>query len=172
MEGALKYINRVLRRKAVVFLLSDFYLPQIVIPAKAGPPNNRRARPLALWRTGIHPDGSPLTPAGMTSSAEKLLAVTAKRHDLVALQIKDPREETLPDVGLIEWREAESGETLCVDSSDREVRRQFAAQSIARQRNLEALLSRHGIDHIILRTDRSFVIPLLQFFQSRVKRFR
>ena len=68
--------------------------------------------------------------------------------------------------------DTESGETLCLDSSDREIRRRFEERARQSQRNLEALLSRHGIDHIVLKTDRSFVIPLLRFFQSRVKRFR
>ena len=130
-DEALRYLNRVLKRKAVVFLLSDFYQVD-----------------------------------------ERLFAVTAKRHDLVALQIRDPREESLALAVLLELRDAETGETLCLDSSDREIRRRFEQRARQSQRNLEALLSRHGIDHIVLKTDRSFVIPLLRFFQSRVKRFR
>ena len=131
MDEALRYLNRVVKHKAVVFLISDFYQVD-----------------------------------------EKLLAVTAKRHDLIALQIQDPREESLPDTGLLELRDAETGETLCVDTSDRATRRQFEETARTRQRNLEGLLRRHGIDQIVLKTDRSFVIPLLRFFQSRVKRIR
>jgi uncharacterized protein (DUF58 family) len=91
---------------------------------------------------------------------------------LIALQIQDPREETLPNVGLLELRDAESGQTLLVDSSDRAFRRRFEETSRARQRRIEALMIRHGIDHIVLKADRSFVTPLMRFFQSRVKRFR
>ncbi len=130
-DEALRYLNRVLKRKAVVFLLSDFYQVN-----------------------------------------ERLLAVTAKRHDLIALQIRDPREESLPSVGLLELRDAESGQTICLDTRDRSIRLRFEEQARLRQRNLEALFTRHGIDHIILKTDRSFVTPLLRFFQNRVKRFR
>jgi uncharacterized protein (DUF58 family) len=130
-DDALRYLNRVLKRKAVVFLLSDFYQVD-----------------------------------------ERLLAVTAKRHDLIALQIQDPREESLPDAGLLELRDAETGEIICLDSSDRAVRNRFGQAARLRQQSLERLFRRHGIDHIILKTDRSFVIPLLRFFQSRVKRFR
>jgi uncharacterized protein (DUF58 family) len=130
-DDALRYLNRVLKRKVVVFLLSDFYQVD-----------------------------------------ERLLAVTAKRHDLIALQIQDPREESLPEAGLLELRDAETGDTLCVDSSERAVRIRFGEEARLRQRSLESLFRRHGIDHIILKTDRSFVIPLLRFFQSRVKRFR
>jgi len=130
-DEALRYLNRVLKRKAVVFLISDFFQVD-----------------------------------------ERLLAVTAKRHDLIALQVKDPREESLPDAGLLEFRDAETSETLCLDTSSRAVRTRFGEESRARQRNIDTLFSRHGIDHIILRTDRSFVIPLLHFFKSRVKRIR
>jgi uncharacterized protein (DUF58 family) len=131
LDEALRYLNRVVKRKAVVFLLSDFY-----------------------------------------DVNERLLAVTNKRHDLIALQVQDPREEALPDVGLLEFQDAETGERMCLDASPRAVRRRFEEEARARQKKLTALLSRHGIDHIVLRTDRSFVIPLLKFFQSRVKRFR
>jgi len=131
VDEALRYLNRVVKHKAVVFLLTDFYQVD-----------------------------------------EKLLAVTAKRHDLIALQVQDPREESLPSAGLLEFRDAETGETLCVDTSARAVRRQFEETARERQKNLDGLLSRHGIDHIILRTDQSFVIPLMRFFQSRVKRIR
>jgi uncharacterized protein (DUF58 family) len=131
VDEALRYLNRVVKHKAVVFLLTDFYQVD-----------------------------------------EKLLAVTAKRHDLIALQVQDPREESLPNAGLLEFRDAESGETICLDTSDRSVRRQFETSARERQKKLEGLLSRHGIDHIVLKTDRSFVIPLMRFFQSRVKRIR
>jgi uncharacterized protein (DUF58 family) len=131
VDEALRYLNRVVKHKAVVFLLTDFYQVD-----------------------------------------EKLLAVTAKRHDLIALQVQDPREESLPNAGLLEFRDAETGETLCLDTSDRAVRRQIEAAARERQKNLDSLLSRHGIDHIVLKTDKSFVIPLMRFFQSRVKRIR
>jgi uncharacterized protein (DUF58 family) len=131
VDEALRYVNRVVKHKAVVFLLTDFYQVD-----------------------------------------EKLLAVTAKRHDLIALQVQDPREESLPDAGLLELRDAETGETSLVDTSDRAIRRQFEESARRRQKDVEGVLSRHGIDHIVLKTDRSFVIPLMRFFQSRVKRIR
>lgn len=131
LDEALRYLNRVLKRKAVVFLLSDFYQVN-----------------------------------------ERLLAITNKRHDLIALQIADPRERKLPDAGLIEFYDAESGRITSVDTSYASVRKAFEVQALARQKSLEIVLRRHGIDHIPLQTDRSFVFPLLRFFQSRVKRFR
>lgn len=131
MDEALRYMNRVLKRKAVVFLLSDFY-----------------------------------------NVNERLLAVTNKRHDLIALQITDPREQSLPNAGLLEFYDAETDGLRSIDSSDAAVRRAYDEQARTRQRGLDQLLRRHGIDHIPLRTDRSFVFPLLSFFQNRVKRFR
>ncbi len=131
LDEALRYLNRVVKRKAVVFLLSDFY-----------------------------------------SYSERLLAITAKRHDLVALQVVDPREQTLPSAGLIEWHAAETGQTMTLDTSDRRVRVRFEALARERLARAEHIFRRHGIDHILLRTDRSFVAPLVQFFHQRVKRFR
>jgi len=129
LNEALRTLNRVVKRRAIVFLISDFYQVN-----------------------------------------ERLLAVTNKRHDLIALQVLDPREETLPNAGLLEVVDAESGARACLDTASADLRRRFAAAAQDRQRSLQTLLSRHGIDHIILRTDRSFVYPLLRFFQSRVKR--
>jgi uncharacterized protein (DUF58 family) len=131
LDEALRYLNRVMKRKAVVFLLSDFY-----------------------------------------SLNERLLAVTNKRHDLVALQVLDPRELSLPDAGLLELYDPETGQLSMIDTSSQRVRRAFEERARIRQKGLQTLLQRHGIDHIVLRTDRSFVHPLMQFFQSRVKRFR
>jgi len=161
LEEALRYLNRVLKRKAVIFLLSDFAPSPVRRMGEGGDEGKGRALTL-----------HPLPPLAGEGSLERLLAVTAKRHDLIALQVQDPREESLPDAGLLEFRDAETGQTLCLDTSGRAVRRQFEESARLRQKNLEGLLRRHGIDHIILKTDRSFVIPLMRFFQSRVKRFR
>src|SRR5207302_7579951 len=97
-DEALRYLNRVLKRKAVVFLLSDFYQVD-----------------------------------------ERLLAVTAKRHDLVALQILDSREESLPDIGLLELRDAETAQSQCLDTSDRATRVRFGETARFRQQSLESL---------------------------------
>jgi uncharacterized protein (DUF58 family) len=131
LDEALRYVNRVQKRRAVVFLLSDFY-----------------------------------------GANEKLLAVTNKRHDLIALQVTDPRELSLPNVGLLRIADAETGEPGLVDTASGAVRRAYEERAQRRQRQIDTLLKRHGIDHIVLRTDRSFVSPLLQFFQSRARRFR
>ena len=140
LEEALRYLNRVVKRKAVVFLLSDFALS-----------------------AGRRPGEQTL---------ERLLAITNKRHDLIALQVQDPREERWPDVGLLEIQDAETGQWLTLDTSDRAVRAHYDTRARESQKQLEAMLARHGIDHILLRTNRSFVIPLIQFFQARAKRFR
>jgi uncharacterized protein (DUF58 family) len=136
---ALRYLSRVVKRKAVVFLLSDFAPSQDVKEAK---------------------------------TLEKLLAITNKRHDLIALQVRDPREETWPDVGLLHLEDAETGSSLYIDTSDKTGRMRFETRSRDAQKSLTSLFSRHGIDHILLKTDQSFVFPLIQFFKTRVKRFR
>lgn len=131
LDEALRYLNRVLKRKAVVFLLSDFY-----------------------------------------QVSEQLLAITHKRHDLIALQIIDPYEKVLPSGGLLALTDAETGEPSWVDSASVTVRQAYGKMATLRQRDLQSLFQRHGIDHIELSTNKSFVQPLIYFFQSRVKRFR
>ena len=94
-------------------------------------------------------------------------------HELVRVALRETAgDDELRGAGLLEFRDAETSGTLCLDTSDRAVRKRFEEQARVRQRNLELLFSRHGIDHIVLKTDRSFVVPLLRFFQNRVKRFR
>jgi uncharacterized protein (DUF58 family) len=131
LDEALRYLNRVQKRKAVIFLLSDVY-----------------------------------------AYDERLLAITARRHDLIALQILDPREEILPQAGLVEVVDAETGALHTLDTASAEVRRRFQARALERKKTLETTFARLGLDHIPLRTDRSFVQPLMGFFQRRVKRIR
>jgi len=81
-------------------------------------------------------------------------------------------EENLPDVGLLTLADAETGRPFTVDTGDRAARSRWEARGRERRRNLEVIFRRHGIDAIRIGTDRSFVVPLVQFFHQRAKRFR
>ena len=127
LTTALEFVNRVLRRRAVLFIVSD-------------------------W---------------MTSGYEAALERTAQRHDTIAVQLVDPRERELPDIGLLTVRDAESGDWRVIDSSDAAVRRTLAAQSARFDGELQQRLRRRGVDLIRLQTDRGYVAPLLAFFRRR-----
>jgi uncharacterized protein (DUF58 family) len=112
--------------------------------------------------------------AGVSSSStfERALATASVRHDIVPVVISDPADTALPELGLAEIRDPETGEMLVVDSSRRSVREQYAA-SIARDHTAATrLFRRRGLDTVHLRTDEPYAPPLLAFFRSRERRFR
>jgi uncharacterized protein (DUF58 family) len=100
----------------------------------------------------------------------KKLRVAGKRHDVVALSIRDPREEELPAVGLVELRDAETGDRALVDTCDRNVREQFAAKARARLETLRGVLRSAGVDQIEIRSDADYMLPLIKFFRMRERR--
>jgi len=98
------------------------------------------------------------------------LQVLGRRHDLIAVSVRDPRELTLPAAGLVELEDAESGETVLIDAGSRRARRaweRLAAESASR---LSELLRSAGVDEIVVRTDRPYIRDLLRFFRTREKR--
>ena len=103
---------------------------------------------------------------------DKQLRVAGRRHDMIAVRIGDPREEELPRVGLLELEDAESGEHVVVNTSDPRVRTLFRENVLRRRAALDQLLRQTGIDRIDIRTDCSYVEPLIRFFQQRARRFR
>ena len=128
--AALEYLNRVITRRAVVFLVSDFQSPDFSRP----------------------------------------LAVTGRRHDLVAVPVVDPLEETLPDVGRVSLEDAETGQIYEVNTSDARVRNGFVRAVIERREALATLLRRARVDSIELRTDQDYLPALRDFFRQRERR--
>lgn len=106
----------------------------------------------------------------LTEGFEMPLSMVARRHDLIAVAVEDPFEQSLPDAGLIEVRDGETGEWLVVDTSDRRLRERFARQSEDRRERWRALCRRNEIDLIELHTDRNYEADLIQFFRRRAKR--
>jgi len=103
---------------------------------------------------------------------ERPLKILAQRHDVVAVTITDPRERTLPDVGLARFTDPETGATVDVNTSDKVVRERFAKRM---QEEIDArtkLLRRLAIDEVAVRTDQRYVEPLLRFFRLRERRRR
>ncbi len=130
LAEALTTLNRVQKRKAVVFLMSDF----------------------------------------LTEGYETPLSIAARRHDLVALQLLDPRERELPSSGLVRLEDSETGQSMLVDTSDARVRAAYAESGAMRQRQLEALLRRVKCDLVSVDVSESVVDPLQRFFLKRERR--
>jgi uncharacterized protein (DUF58 family) len=100
---------------------------------------------------------------------EPILRVAARRHEIVAVSVTDPRELDLPDLGLIELEDAESGERVLLDSSDAQVRRLYRERALAQRSRRDRLLASLSIDHIAVQTDRSYVEPMIVFFRRRAR---
>jgi uncharacterized protein (DUF58 family) len=100
---------------------------------------------------------------------EAILRVAARRHDIVAISLTDPRELDLADVGLIELEDSESGERLALDTSDPAVRQRYHDHAALRRIQRDRTLASLGVDHIAVRTDRSYIEPLISFFRNRAR---
>jgi uncharacterized protein (DUF58 family) len=127
LAAALEFTNRVLTRRAVVFLVSDF----------------------------------------LATDYERVLKATARRHDTIALQLVDPRERELPNVGLVAVRDPESSRWRYLDTGSRRVRDAFQRRGQEFDATLTRALRRRGVDVVRLETGRPYVEPLLAFFQMR-----
>ncbi|MFQ5449052.1 MAG: DUF58 domain-containing protein [Nitrospinaceae bacterium] len=101
---------------------------------------------------------------------ETTLRLVKQKHDLIALLIIDPRERELPNVGLIHLEDAETGETILVDTADPETTRRFARRVQKNIREMKSLFNSAGIDIIEVRTDHSLVEPLIRYFKIREKK--
>lgn len=101
---------------------------------------------------------------------EKALRIAARRHDVIAVSIADPRERELPDAGLILARDAESGEEIWLDTGSRAVRERYATAARARELLLKERLRGLGIDHIPLVSGGDYMKQLVTFFRMRERR--
>jgi uncharacterized protein (DUF58 family) len=139
---ALDFTNQVLKKRAVVFLLSDFCIPGSVS-------SERGFEDLRL-----------------------ALRLTNKRHDLITMNIQDRHELALPDLGLMTVEDAETGDQYEVNTGDPDVRRAFAAMAQQRLEALRKTTRTSGVESLDLVTGENYVPALMNFFNKRSKRRR
>ena len=145
IAAAMQFMTRVTTRKAVTFIISDFFEPEAdhsVMPGNAAP------------------------------RFIKALRVANKRHDVIAVTLNDPREMDLPDCGLVELEDAETGRAYTVDSSYVAVRDEYAGRALMRVEQRSRLFRSLNMDHIDVSTQGSFADHLVRFFAMRRKRAR
>jgi len=130
VETALEYATRILRRRAVVFMISDF----------------------------------------MTGDFSKPLTIASRKHDVVALPVIDPREEALPDVGLVTFEDAETGQQVEVNTGSRRIREAYLEEERGRLEAGKKLFRSRRVDVVPLRTDEDYLKPLRAFFEQRERR--
>lgn len=98
---------------------------------------------------------------------EDALKIASARHDIVGIRITDPRDKAMPDVGVVELRDAESGRTTWVDTSSRAVRDHYAEVYAEREREMSDLLTRNRIDTADISTEGDYVVELIKLFKQR-----
>ncbi len=103
---------------------------------------------------------------------ERPLRIAAARHDLIPIQVSDPREEELPDVGLALLEDLETGDVIEVDTSDPGVRKAYQRRVARQKQEREELFRRLSVDSITVQTDRDYVRPLNDLFRRRAKRMK
>jgi uncharacterized protein (DUF58 family) len=95
------------------------------------------------------------------------LTIANRKHDVVAIQVYDRRVAELPNVGLMQIRDAETGADILIDTSSKKVRNQHAAWWRTRQNVLRDTFSRSGVDNVCVRTDQDYVSALMGLFKQR-----
>jgi hypothetical protein len=96
--------------------------------------------------------------------------VTAQRYDTIAVHLHDPREQTLPSVGLLELTDAETGQFMVIDTGSSEVRRLYAQRAQERLDTLHLLFKQLQLDVVSITTNEGYIEPLAQFFRQRNRR--
>ena len=102
---------------------------------------------------------------------EKPMRVIGKRHDLVAVTVVDPREVSLPDAGLVELEDAETGEIVLIDTGSAGIRKRYERLGREQSDHFRELFSSMGVDQIEVMTDRDYVPNLVRFFRMRERRY-
>ena len=131
IAGALKFLNGVQKRRAVVFLVSDF-----------------------LAR----------------GECESMIRAAARHHDLICVKVSDPAESRLPDAGLVELEDPESGELVLVDTSSAAVRAAFAEAAAKDDAELSRLFRKTGVDTLDIATDRAYIDEVRKLFKRRARK--
>lgn len=124
---ALKFLSGVLKKRAIVFLISDF----------------------------------------MADGYDHTLKIAAKKHDITGVRVYDTREEQLPNIGMVQMADAESGETLLVNTGSKKVRLQYEKYYQEKVKYFQEKFSRCGAGTVSTRTDESYVTKLLGYFKAR-----
>ena len=124
---ALKYLSNMLKKKAIVFILSDF----------------------------------------MTDEYEHTLKIVGKKHDVTGIRVYDEREEEIPNLGMVQMQDEETGELMLVNTGSKTIRNNYAKHYRDRVSYFENTFNRSGSGVISTRTDESYVKKLLGYFKRR-----
>lgn len=128
ISQALKFLSSVMKKKAIVFAISDFMAEDIY---------------------------------------ESTLKIASKKHDITGIRVYDIREEKMPNLGMVHMQDAETGETMLVNTGSKSVRRNYEKQYHDKLKYFKETFSRCGAGTVNSRTDENYVMKLLGYFKSR-----
>ena len=131
IRGALEYLNHVLKKRSIVFVISDF----------------------------------------LDSGYETALRIAGKRHDLIGIRLIDPREQELPKVGLVAFRDAETGTQRWIDTANPQIAVAYQAYRRSIEDSRRSTFIKAKLDNIDIRLDRPYMKPLVDFFRLRERRW-
>lgn len=181
IKAVLDYVNRVQRRRAVVFLLSDFLVPELTGVAENNfwdGADRRKPDKASDFLTGSSRLEKNILFHSFYSSRrgssigeqERSLSICVRKHDLIALTFSDPREREFPNIGLITLRDAETGELLEVDTANPAIRKILIQQLSSGQNGITETLKRCQVDQLKIETGSDFMVNLKRFFHAREKK--
>ena len=101
---------------------------------------------------------------------DKILRIISRKHDVIAVELSDPREMALPNAGLLVLRDAETGEQRVVDTGNAVVRNEFERHWRQRRMDRRGIFVRSKVDAIEVRIDRPYIKPIVDFFRLRERR--
>lgn len=127
ISEALKFLSNVMKKKAIVFVLSDF----------------------------------------MSDDYQRTLKIVSGRHDVTGIRVYDQREESIPNLGMVQMQDGETGEMMLVNTSSKSVRRQYEAYYHDKVNYYKDSFAKSGAGSLSCRTDESYVKKLLGYFKRR-----
>ncbi|OVE78375.1 hypothetical protein BVX99_00085, partial [bacterium F16] len=101
---------------------------------------------------------------------ERSMRIVSRKHDLIAISLRDPHEINLPNVGLIDVEDAETGERLVIDTASAAIRTRYSGLAAERHGQLSEMLRKNSIDHAPIVCGRDYVRGLITFFKTRERR--
>jgi uncharacterized protein (DUF58 family) len=128
LSQALKFLSATQKKKAIVFLISDFIVDD---------------------------------------DYEKTLKIAGKKHDVTGIRVYDQREEKMPNVGVIEVEDAESGKIMTIDTTSKKARMEYEKNYHEKVNYFKDIFSKCGSGTVSTRVDESYVTKLLGYFKSR-----
>jgi uncharacterized protein (DUF58 family) len=168
LNHALEFLMRVQSHKAITVIVSDFLGTPTQRAADSQTPG-KKATADKMSATRLRPSPMMLLESLAQASFTKLRQANRK-HDVVAVQIADPHELELPNLGRLIFQDAETGQIVEVNTGDARKRVAFAERQAKAQLEVARLFRRAGIDAMQLRTDEDYGPTLAKFFENREKR--